>query len=298
MRPLLHCGCICQHSYGGLRTVESVRQLSSQLAEIREQLGQYRAGSVDLTKNNDTGVAIITLNNPQRKNALSGSMMVELADHVTDLSQWQAGKGLLLRGAEGTFCSGGDLTTVSAILTSSDGDRMSRFMHDTLSRFHALPLMSVALLEGVALGGGAELATACDLRVMTDSARVGFVQVKMGVTTGWGGATRLYRLLGRHKTLALLCSGKLMTADQALALGFAQDVIPDQPLTGDAVEALLLDRYVRGPVPLVRAVKEMVVGIENSASLKDALDLERNVFASVWGGEAQKAALQNNIKHS
>ena len=109
---------------------------------------------------------------------LPGSMMVELADHVTELSQWQEGKGLILRGAENTFCSGGDLTTVSAILNSQDGDRMAQFMHDTLTRLHNLPLVSVALVQGMALGGGAEMAVACDVRVMTDSARVGFVQVR------------------------------------------------------------------------------------------------------------------------
>ena len=104
-------------------------------------------------------------------------MMVELADHVTELGQWEAGKGLILRGADDSFCSGGDLTTVSAILTSRDGARMAQLMHDTLTRLQALPLVSLALLQGAALGGGAELATACDLRVMTDSARLGFVQV-------------------------------------------------------------------------------------------------------------------------
>ena len=104
--------------------------------------------------------------------------MVELADHVTELSQWEDGKGLILRGVDNTFCSGGDLTTVSAILNSRDGDRMSQFMHDTLTRLHALPLVSVALLQGVALGGGAELTTACDVRVMTKTAKLGFVQVR------------------------------------------------------------------------------------------------------------------------
>ena len=104
--------------------------------------------------------------------------MVELADHVMELSQWEAGKGLILRGANNSFCSGGDLTTVSHILNCRDGDRMSRFMHDTLTRLHALPLVSVALVQGVALGGGAEISTACDIRVMTDTARIGFVQVR------------------------------------------------------------------------------------------------------------------------
>lgn len=103
--------------------------------------------------------------------------MVELADHVTDLGNWKEGRGLILRGANNTFCSGADLTTVSSILTSQDGARMSLLMHDTLTRLHALPLVSMALLQGVTVGGGAEIATACDIRTISSGAKVGFVQV-------------------------------------------------------------------------------------------------------------------------
>ena len=121
----------------------------------------------------------------------------------------------------------------------------------------------------------------------------------MGVTTGWGGATRLFKLLGRSKTLHLLGSGKVMTANEAVTLGFAEHVIADQqPPPLEAAETLLQERYCRGPAKLVRAVKEMVVGIENSRSVTEALELERRIFASVWGGETQKAALEKNIKHS
>ena len=120
----------------------------------------------------------------------------------------------------------------------------------------------------------------------------------MGVTTGWGGATRLLKLLGRSKTLHLLGSSKLFTASDAVTLGLAEHIVPDEPSPLEAVETLLHERYCHGSVKLVRAVKEMVVGIENSGSMAEALELERRIFASVWGGEAHKAALEKNVKHS
>ena len=123
-------------------------------------------------------------------------------------------------------------------------------------------------------------------------------QLKMGVTTGWGGATRLFKLIGRSKTLHLLGSSKLLTADDAMALGLAEHIVPDQPPPLEAAETLLREHYCRGEVKLVRAVKEMVVGVENSQSVAEALEWERRIFASVWGGETQKAALGKNIKHS
>lgn len=290
-------GCLVPKS-GGQNRLALACRFSSQLAEIREQLGKYKAGTVELEKNLETAIAVITLNNPGRKNALSGSMMLELADRVTELSQWKDGKGLILRGADNTFCSGGDLSTISAILNSGDGERMSVFMQDTLTRLHALPLISVALMEGVALGGGAELSTACDVRFMTNVAKIGFVQIRMGVTTGWGGATRLYRLLGRRKTLKLLGSGKVLTASDAATFGLADYVLPDNSFPLEAADSLLREHYCKGDASIVRKVKEMVVGIEESECLQNALDLERRVFASVWGGDIQQAALQQNIKHS
>ncbi|KAK7487538.1 hypothetical protein BaRGS_00021240, partial [Batillaria attramentaria] len=281
----------------GTRHASSV---AATLQDIRSQLMRYQAGTVELTKDSDTGIAVLTLNNPGKKNALSGSMMVELADHVTALGQWKEGKGVILTGADNAFCSGGDLKTVAAILNSHDGERMSEFMHDSLTRLHALPLISLALLQGVALGGGAELATACDFRVMTPKAKVGFVQVKMGVTTGWGGATRLFKLLGRRRALDLLSSGRLLDTEEAHSIGFADHIILSHAGDTSLEEAktLLQDQYCCGQVQLVRAVKRMVTKLEASQTLSDALEHERTIFASFWGGELQKAALEKNIKHS
>lgn len=150
--------------------------------DFREQLLTYKGGSIDLLKQ-DNGIAVLKINNENKRNALSGKMMVDFSIAVEELESWSEGRGLIVCGAGKYFCSGGDLETVKNICDSETGYKMSRFMHNTLNKMLNLPLVSVALIEGSALGGGAEITTACDFRLMTENASIGFVQVKMGVVT-------------------------------------------------------------------------------------------------------------------
>ncbi|XP_076440320.1 ethylmalonyl-CoA decarboxylase-like [Babylonia areolata] len=297
MRPLLLYR-MSHRSSCGVKQWVGVRRLVSQFAAIRNHLQQHQAGSVELEKNSDTGIAILTLNNPGRKNAVSGSMMVELADHVTELSQWEEGRGVVLRGADNTFCSGGDLKTVMGLGTREEAGDMSALMQDTMTRLRSLPLVSLALVQGTAIGGGAELAVACDVRAMTEDARLGFVQVRMGLTTGWGGGTHLVQLLGRPRALRLLGSSKILTLREALEVGLVEHTLPADSAPLSAALTLLLDTYCRGATPLVQGMKEVVVGVEDDGGTAQALERERKVFTALWRGEANLAALSKNLKHS
>ncbi|XP_069455120.1 ethylmalonyl-CoA decarboxylase isoform X5 [Ovis canadensis] len=131
--------------------------------EVKKKLEQFPGGSIDLQKENN-GIGIITLNNPSKMNAFSGVMMLQLLEKVIELENWTEGKGLIVRGAKNTFSSGSDLNAVKALGTPEDGMAVCMFMQNTLTRFMRLPLISVALVQGQALGGGAEVTTACDFR--------------------------------------------------------------------------------------------------------------------------------------
>ncbi|NXS66521.1 ECHD1 decarboxylase, partial [Pandion haliaetus] len=130
---------------------------------VKKKLKQFAGGSISLSKD-DSGIGILTLNNPKLMNAFTGTMMLELQERVNELENWKDGKGLIIYGAGNTFCSGSDLNAVKAILNSQDGMNMCMFMQNTLTRLKRLPLISVALIQGKAVGGGAELTTACDFR--------------------------------------------------------------------------------------------------------------------------------------
>ena len=134
--------------------------------------------------------AVIEISNPAARNALTGKMMVELSDAIHKLEQAAARPNsqlncVVLRGARGFFCAGADLLVAKDALSSRHGGMvMSTLLVDALTRLRRLPLVSVAAIEGGAIGGGAELATACDYRVLDQSGFVQFVQARMGVSLG------------------------------------------------------------------------------------------------------------------
>jgi ethylmalonyl-CoA/methylmalonyl-CoA decarboxylase len=125
---------------------------------LREKFKNLGGGDVLLQRLDYHGhnIAVISLANPKNRNALSGKMMVQLAEIVDELQQWSEGKAVILRGVENTFCSGADLVVARNILTHEEGEMMCTLMHDTVLRFKYLPLISVAVAEGQSLGGGAE----------------------------------------------------------------------------------------------------------------------------------------------
>ncbi|KAL0963319.1 hypothetical protein UPYG_G00304610 [Umbra pygmaea] len=271
-----------------------------QREEIRQKLQAFPGGSVDLVKR-DSGIAVLTVNNPARMNAFSGTMMVELEERVSQLEEWSEGKSLIIQGAAGTFCSGSDLNAVRAISKPQDGIQMCMFMQDSLTRLLRLPLISVALVEGRALGGGAELTTACDFRLMVPGSVIQFVHKHMGLVPGWGGAARLVRIVGSQNTLKMLGGAVKVDPEMGLEFGLVDGVL--EPGAGDesGASTLLeaekwLSHYTQGPAPVIRAIKKVVLS-GRELPLEAALRTERDIFGTVWGGEANMQALANKAKH-
>ncbi|KAJ7377855.1 enoyl CoA hydratase domain-containing protein 1 [Desmophyllum pertusum] len=278
-------------------STSKIAESSYDEAEVRKKFKVLGSGDVTLTKlaGNQKGMAVISLLNPERKNALTGYMMVKLAEVIDELEQWEHGKALVLHGCEGSFCSGADLSVVKAINTPEEGNLMCAFMQRTLTRLGRLPLVSVAAIEGRALGGGAELATACDFRLMSRNAEIRFVQVKMGLTPGWGGGARLVRLLGKQKALQLLGKGEKVDLCYGRQLGLIDDELPhDQDVVTSCCD--WLSEFLAADTTVLRAVKGVVTAGDDSR-LKDELDIERSIFTTLWGAEANKKALEKSKKH-
>ena len=223
--------------------------------------------------------------------------MVDLLNAVATLEEWKEGKGIILHSVGDMFCSGGDLNTVRQISNPDDGFKMSTLMHKTLTKLHQLHLISVALVQGKALGGGAELATACDFRLFTANGEIGFVQGKMGVVTGWGGGTRLVQLLGQHRALDLLLTSRQVAASEAVNMGIANAITQSTGLN-EAIEETkdwLKVKLTHAP-QIIHALKH-IVATARAVPYEDSLMNERQVFAMLWGGDANKKALEQNIKH-
>ena len=258
--------------------------------EFKKFLKEYRGGSVDLVKK-DNGIAHIVLNHPERRNALSGSMMVDFSEAVDELDSWKEGVGVVLRGASNesrVFCAGGDLKTVEKIVTPGFGLNLASLMTSTTEKLRRLPLVSVCLLDGLALGGGAELTTATDYRVGTKESSVSFVHAKMGVAPGWGGAWRLARLVGRQRAMELLLNCRKLDLETGFQMGFFDNEVENYGSVQQA-EQFLLNLFEGVDPSVVRALKKMV--------LNDEPEKEAEIFAPLWGGPANRAALKKNFKH-
>ncbi|XP_064626571.1 ethylmalonyl-CoA decarboxylase-like [Lineus longissimus] len=261
---------------------------------IRAKLAACPGGSIDLNKCCETGIATVTINNPKTRNAFSGSMMVDLADVVAELETWRDGKGLLVHGAGEFFTSGGDFNTVMKLIDPVSGSLFCAFMHDTLKRLHRLPLISVSVIQGGALGSGAEIAMATDIRIMTSSSYLAFVQSQLKISTGFGGGTILTRLVGRSKALDLLASGRHVGSEEALRIGLADQIVPNGE--SDVVFGKArLSELTRGPVEVVRSTKSVVMAA-SELSVEESLDNERRVFGTLWGSEEHKCIVKRFLQ--
>lgn len=256
------------------------------LARLRTLPG---AGSVTLRRLG--AVARLELAQPARRNALSAPMIVGLADAVQELHDGCDGLvGLILVGAEGYFCAGADFDLVTAHLaTRADGVAISELMHTVTTTLADLPLVSVAVIEGGAVGGGAELATAADLRVIAQGATVRFVHTRLGLVPGWGGGTRVVRLVGAARGLQLLGAAVALDADEALSWGLA-DRVAGSGLAEAEAERLLAP-FLEGVPAAVRAAKAVVVAAR-SLPRDEALAAERILFGGRWKSTENREALR------
>lgn len=183
------------------------------------------------------GVATITINRPQARNALALQTMAELDQAIAGLGD--DARVLVIRGAgDKAFCAGGDLKELEGMRSAEDAAEMARGMRTTLDRLPQLAIPVIAGVNGDALGGGAELAIACDFRIAASHARFGFPQVSLGLMLAWGATERLAALVGRGRSLHALLTGRIFTAPEAFSAGLVEEVVPaarfDERLDGVA----------------------------------------------------------------
>jgi len=280
----------------------SINDLDQQeLDRIRNEFVAFGSGSLDLDMSYPDGIAVITINNYVKRNSFSGKMIAQFDSILTQLESWSTGKAVILRGSNGFFSSGGDLTTVSALLGDPDGGRrMNLLMQSNFLRLQRLPLITVALIEGKAIGGGAETCTACDWRIMTPSAEIGFVHVRMGITAGWGGGSRLVNIVGPGKALELFTSAKRLSSKEALSIGLTNHVLDcDSDASSEQVLSKAkewLSQFTWGDHEPIQACKK-IISAAQFTSLDQALSTEAVCFSQVWGKPSHVKAMSSNVKH-
>jgi enoyl-CoA hydratase/carnithine racemase len=172
----------------------------------------------------DDRLAVITIDRPHARNAIALATMDELDKAIVAAADADA---LVIRGAgDRAFVSGGDLRELAAIRTESEAMAMALRMRRVCDRLADFPGPVIAALNGHALGGGAEVAVAADIRIAADDIRIGFNQVALAIVPAWGGAERLAALLGRGRALLLIGTGQVLDAAEALRVGLVDQVVP------------------------------------------------------------------------
>jgi 2-(1,2-epoxy-1,2-dihydrophenyl)acetyl-CoA isomerase len=222
------------------------------------------------------GVAVLTLNRPERLNAMSRPMLDALLEALPRLADDPAVGAVVLAGAGRGFCAGGD---VKAMAEGQElgGDTLEEKAQALRGRMevsrwlHELPKPTIAMVRGAAAGAGLSLAMACDLRIAGDSARFGTAFARVGYSGDFGGSFFLTRLVGTAKARELYFTADLVDAQQALALGLVNRVVPDARLEEETLA--LAGRIARGPRIAYRHMKRNLNAAE-SGTLKDLLDLE------------------------
>jgi len=237
------------------------------------------------------GVLTLTINRPEKRNALRMDLLdalgTALADHTEDESIKVA---VITATGDRCFASGGDLKELDAIRSPDQAEAMSKRGRRALDQIRNFPLPVIAALNGLALGGGAELAMACDLRVAAANAEIGFLQGQLAVTTAWGGGIDLIAATGSRRALDLLISARRLTAEEAFSAGlFDYICAADESL--DACLTAFLQPYLARSRQVLEGFKALTTGYRQVIH-KNLSSVEQEHFVTSWISPDHWAAVE------
>ncbi|NOX30877.1 MAG: enoyl-CoA hydratase/isomerase family protein [Actinobacteria bacterium] len=237
----------------------------------------------------DDGVAVITLVRP-KVNALNIELLSQLEVVADDLTANPPG-AVVITGGDRVFAAGADISEFGG---PDEAKVVGQSFRRALDGVAAIPRPVIAAVNGVALGGGCELAMACDLRVAADNARFGQPEVLLGIIPGGGGTQRLTRLVGLSRAKDIVWSGRMVDAQEALRIGLADRVVPAEQVTTAALD--WAGEFARGAV-VAQGLAKFAINSGLDGSLSDGLDIELESFEQVFGTDDAKIGVASFLEH-
>lgn len=228
------------------------------------------------------GIQIITINRPDKLNALNKTVMEELDKAVDALIADSSLAGALITGAgPKAFVAGADIKEFVG-LSVAEGKALAQKGHDIFFKIERSPKPIVAAVNGFALGGGCELAMACHFRIASSTARFGQPEVNLGLIPGYGGTQRLTQLIGKGRAIELILTGNTIDASMASAYGLVNDVVEPETLIDKALSIL---QVIRSKAPIAVA---QAIAAANAAFTEGGFDREIEGFSACFGTEDMK----------
>ena len=235
------------------------------------------------------GVALLTLANG-KVNALSTGLLAEIRDAAADLTADPPG-AVVITGGDRLFAAGADISQFGG---PDEAATIGAAFHDALDAVAAIPRFVIAAVSGYALGGGCELALACDYRIASEKAVFGQPEILLGIIPGGGGTQRLPRLVGAGRAKEMCLTGRQVRADEALRIGLADEVVAPESLTE---RALALAAEVAAGALSAQAICKRVIDAGLDAPLADGLSLERDAFVEVFHTDDARIGVASFLEH-
>jgi enoyl-CoA hydratase/carnithine racemase len=245
------------------------------------------AGLVEVSVD-DSGVALLQLNRPEARNALSPQMREEIAASLERLDSDPEVRCVVIAGSDEFFAAGADIKAMVGYGPDEIGPDVGA-LERACRDLEAIPKPVIAAINGFALGGGLEVALACDFRVASQDARLGLPEIRLGIIPGSGGTQRLPRLVGLARARDLVFSGRHLTADEALAIGLVDGVAPAGDAHTNAYHEASV--YAQGPT-LAYAAAKRALAAAGDRRLAEGLEVEREVFVPLFATSDQEEGMR------
>jgi enoyl-CoA hydratase len=248
----------------------------------------------------DDGVAVVRLDRP-KMNALSAALLSEIAGAADELRDDPPG-AVVVWGGERIFAAGADIAEFTTggegndvqLVDAAGARAIAQNFRRALDGIAAIPRAVIAAVTGYALGGGCELALACDFRVAADNAKFGQPEILLGIIPGGGGTQRLARLVGAARAKEIMLSGRQVPADEALRIGLADRVVPASDVLDEAVAWAA--ELARGPL-VAHALTKRAIDDGLERPLAEGLDLEAQLFGDVFATDDARAGVRSFLEH-
>lgn len=234
------------------------------------------------------GTAILKINRPEALNSINSEVLQGISDAVDDVAADPEIRVMIVTGEGKAFVAGADIAAMS-VMNQEEGLAFGRLGAKVFRKIETMDKPSIAAVNGFALGGGCELAMACDIRIASEKAKFGQPEVSLGITAGYSGTQRLPRIVGKSVAMELLLTGGQIKAAEALRIGLVSKVTEPEALMDEAMD--MAARIMKN-APL--AVKYTVMAIKEGleAPMDEAIEIESKLFAKCFATEDQKEGMK------